>query len=932
MLNLPYKSWVLAAMMLLLPPSAFSAGLGKLTILSALGQPLAAEIDLVSVQKDELSSLAIRLASPDTFTKANIIYSPALIGARLSIERRGDGQPYVKITSSRSVSEPFISVLVELSWSRGRLVREYTALIDPPSVPSTVAVAPVVSPVVAPAAQETAPVQRVAPAVAEQPEAKEPKAALVKPAPAEKSKAVTPASVKAPNANEREYGPVKRGDTLARIAAAVKPDGVTLEQTLVGLYKSNPEAFSGDMNRLKSGQILRIPDAEKLAEILPQEAAKEIRVQAANWNAYRQKVADAAGDSPATESRGIARGKIAPVDDKSAAKEAPKEVVKLAKGEADVSNKKSGKGDAAAKEKLRALEDDAVVREKALVEANTRIAQLEKSIKEMQRLMELKGMAPGSKPESAKAEPAKAAPVQTEVPKAEATKEVPKSEPAKEAPKVDAAKEADKPVEPPKAEAAPKLNPQPVAPPPPPPPEPDLLEQLTSDPIYLGGAGLLALLGVGGYVVARRRRSQSDAEVGGAQNDTGLAPQGGRLSPAVAVPVGLPMVDDVDPLAEADLYLNFGRDVQAEEVLKDALAKNPGHEEVKLKLLQIYAGRKDKELFETVAKDLFAQTGGTGDAWLRAAGLGYALDPENAMYDAGRDVPQEQLPAAIATGGTDLDFDLELAQEEGISASAKPDFELDADKTILMNPGELAVLAAEMSAMQSPSAESADTMAALATPGQELDISLDLNSAASNVAEAPDLILDIPGGDEVNTAIDGVKAAASGNMIDFNFDSEEVVEPAAPVAAEADFSGDETVVMTPEMASSMSGKVDFELGEQVKSDTEAVSMPDLNLDVPFDQPEEVAESASPSLPALNLDDISLNFEMPQTEISAGEAAVAEAGPKDDHWYDVQTKFDLAKAYQEMGDKDGAIEILREVIKDGDVAQQAEANTLLESLS
>ena len=925
MLNLPYKSWVLAAMMLLLPPSAFSAGLGKLTILSALGQPLAAEIDLVSVQKDELSSLAIRLASPDTFTKANIIYSPALIGARLSIERRGDGQPYVKITSSRSVSEPFISVLVELSWSRGRLVREYTALIDPPSVPSTVAVAPVVSPVVAPTAQETAPVQLVAPAVAEQPEAKEPKAALVKPVPAEKSKAVTPASVKAPDANEREYGPVKRGDTLARIAAAVKPDGVTLEQTLVGLYKSNPEAFSGDMNRLKSGQILRIPDAEKLAEIPLQEATREIRVQAANWNAYRQKVADAAGDSPATESRGIARGKIAPVDDKSAAKEAPKEVVKLAKGEADVSNKKSGKGDATAKEKLRALEDDAVVREKALVEANTRVAQLEKSIKEMQRLMELKGMASGSKPESGKA-----APVQTEAPKSDATKEVPKSEPAKIAPKVDAAKEADKPVEPPKAEATPK--PKPVAPAPPPPPEPDLLEQLTSDPIYLGGAGLLALLGVGGYVVARRRRSQSDAEVGGAQNDTGLAPQGGSLSPAVAVPVGLPMVDDVDPLAEADLYLNFGRDVQAEEVLKDALAKNPGHEEVKLKLLQIYAGRKDKELFETVAKDLFAQTGGTGDIWLRAAGLGYALDPENAMYVAGRDVPQEPLPAAIATGGTDLDFDLELAQEEGISASAKPDFELDADKTILMKPGELAVLAAEMSAMQSPGAESADTMAAHATPGQELDISLDVNSAASNVAEAPDLILDIPGGDEVNTDIDGAKAAASGNMIDFNFDSEEVVEPAAPVAAEPDFSGDKTIVMTPEMASSVSGKVDFELGEQVKSNTEAFSMPDLNLDVPIDQPEELAESASPSLPALNLDDISLNFELPQTEISAGEAAAAEAGPKDDRWYDVQTKFDLAKAYQEMGDKDGAIEILREVIKDGDVAQQAEANALLESLS
>ena len=138
--------------------------------------------------------------------------------------------------------------------------------------------------------------------------------------------------------------------------------------------------------------------------------------------------------------------------------------------------------------------------------------------------------------------------------------------------------------------------------------------------------------------------------------------------------------------------------------------------------------------------------------------------------------------------------------------------------------------------------------------------------------------------------------------------------------------------MTPEMASSMSGNVDFELGEQVKSDAETVSIPDLNLDVPVDQPEHLAEAEPPALPALNLDDISLNFEVPQTEVSVGNTAVADAGPKDDHWYDVQTKFDLAKAYQEMGDKDGAIEILREVIKDGDVAQQAEANALLESLS
>ena len=930
MQNLPYKSWLLAGIMLLLSPAAFSAGLGRLTILSALGQPLAAEIDLVSVQKDEMSSLAVRLASPDAFTKANIIYSPALIGARLSIEKRADGQPYVKIVSSRSVGEPFISVLVELSWSRGRLVREYTALIDPPSLPAAVAAAPVAVPATVPA-QESAPSQPIA-AVASAPDAKEQKVAPVKPAPVEK--AAAPAAVKPAVANgpEKQYGPVKRGDTLARIAAAVKPEGVTLEQTLVGLYRSNPEAFAGDMNRLKSGQILRVPDAEKLAEITPQEAAREIRVQTANWNAYRQKVAESAGQSPATESKAIARGKIAPVDDKSAAREAPKEVVKLAKGEADVSNKKTGKGDAAAKDKLRALEDDAVVREKALAEANSRIAQLEKSIKEMQRLMELKGLSPGSKPEPAKAEPAKAEPkpAQTEAPKAEPAKDAAKAEPQKDAVKTEAAKEAEKPAEAPKAEVVPpKAKPAVAPPPPPPPPEPDLLEQLTSDPLYLGGAGVLVLLGLGGYVVARRRRAQADAYGGRDSTDAGPGAQTAGLATAIAVPTALPM-DDVDPLAEADLYLNFGRDVQAEEVLKDALAKNPAHEEVKLKLLQIYAGRKDKDLFETVAQDLYAQTGGAGDNWVRAAGLGYAFDPENPLYEAGRDVPQEELPSPLATGGTDLDFDLELAQEEGASAAVQPDFDLEANKTILMNPGELAGLAAEMSATQRMTTEAADPGAVMGSPDTAAPTPPETDAPSSSDMAAPDLVLDIPGDDEAKAGEGG--GALSGNMIDFNFDSPELGEP-APAAAAAAFSGDETVVMkldTP--AASSPAQVDFELGEGVKTEADTFALPDLNLDIPVEETGG-GEPAEPSaLPALNLDDISLNFEAPQSEPLGTAEPVADAGPKDDHWYDVQTKFDLAKAYQEMGDKDGAMEILREVIKDGDAAQQAEANALLESLS
>ena len=190
-----------------------------------------------------------------------------------------------------------------------------------------------------------------------------------------------------------------------------------------------------------------------------------------------------------------------------------------------------------------------------------------------------------AKADAAKAEPAKAEPA--------------KAEPGKDAPKAEPAKDAEKSAEAPKAEAppAPKPKPAPVAPPPPA-PEPDLIDQLTSDPLYMaGGAGVLAILGVGGYVFVRRRRAKAeeDDDAPAVKSKQPVAAAAGAAAMAVAPVVAQASVDDVDPLAEADLYLNFGRDTQAEEVLKDALAKNPNHEEAKLKLLQIYAGRKDKE-------------------------------------------------------------------------------------------------------------------------------------------------------------------------------------------------------------------------------------------------------------------------------------------------------------------------------------------------
>ncbi len=852
----------------------------------------------MSVQKDELSSLTVRLASPTAFQQANIQYSPALVGVRLSIEKRADGAAYIKIVSSRPVSEPFIELLVELSWAQGRLVRQYSALIDPPDFAQPPAPSVTVAPPASPASQPVAPAPQP---IAAAPEAAAPALATEPPAAARSKVAI-----------EGNRYTIKRGDTLSKIAAGAKPEGVTLEQMLVSLYRANPDAFVGNMSRMKAGKILRIPEREQLAEPSQRDAVKEVRVQAANWRAYRQKLAEAAGTTPAQETKSAASGKITTaVEDKAAPKEAPKEVLKLSKGE-PVAGKGKGKGGKpmSDKDRMRMLEEEVTAREKALAEANERVVQLEKSVKDMQRLLEIKGQppvgkpAPGAKPEPTP--PAKAGQdAKTEAAKAPPAKGEPTNDMAKAATQElkgeQKAAPAEKPVaiplkseaptgEPPKAEAPkaeapkaaqeqPKPKPKIVAPPPPP-PEPDLVDQLLGNALYLGGGLLVVLLVGGGYLFVRRRRSQAGDEGGGRKTAPKLkgeavaatvAISSSRSAPAAAP---APAVDDVDPLAEADLYLNFGRDAQAEEVLKEALGKNPKNEAAQLKLLQIYAGRKDKAAFEKAAHGLHTQTGGAGDNWLKAAAMGYALDAGNALYDAGKSAPAAALPTAA--GAANLDFDLEVSSG---AAAAKPDVELDtggaSDKTAVMRPGELA--------------------GAAVAGGVDVDITRDSGGAHTVAlgpkAAAPDFTLNLPGGAPDIAAGQQVKtpepAAPAGNMVDFNFDTAAAAKPAAPAL-----------------------------------------VPDFKLDLGGDAA--APAPAAPLMPELKLDDINLSLD-DSSKTVVTKAAGAEGGAKDDRWYDVQTKFDLAKAYQEMGDKDGARDILQEVMKEGDAGQQAEAKKLLATL-
>ena len=286
--NLRFRTSTLAVASCLalsgLPLAAHAAGLGKITVLSALGQPLRAEVDL-SATREELSGMTARVASPDAFKQAGLDYASALRGIRFVVDKRPDGQSVIRLSSDRPINDPFVDMLLELNWPSGRLVREYTFLLDPPEVAAKAAAQV--------SAAEAQPVVR--PSVMAPAGAKADAAAKMPPSRAE----TAPGEGKAAAAGTHE---VKRGDTLRKVASENLQEGVSLEQMLVGILRNNQEAFDGgNMNRLKSGKILTIPDKEAIEAVSPGEAKKIVVAQSADWNAYRRKLAAVAAQTPARE-------------------------------------------------------------------------------------------------------------------------------------------------------------------------------------------------------------------------------------------------------------------------------------------------------------------------------------------------------------------------------------------------------------------------------------------------------------------------------------------------------------------------------------------------------------------------------------------------------------------------------------------------------
>ncbi|MEI7431723.1 MAG: FimV/HubP family polar landmark protein, partial [Betaproteobacteria bacterium] len=676
-----------------IPLTAQAAGLGKVVVFSALGQPLRAEIE-VTATREELSDMKAQLASKNAFQQAGLDYAPDLQSIRFSIDKRPSGKTVINLVSSAPINDPFIDMLLELNWPTGRLVREYTFLLDPPEVSAKNAakVAPVAVSKPEISVDKPASSVQASAAVADEPRAKTtPPKARVQEAP------VKPVGQAADSSESRE---VKRGDTLSKIAGATKPEGVSLEQMLVGLFRANQEAFDGgNMNRLKTGKILSIPEKSALEAVSSTEARKIVIAQSSDWNAYRSKLAAVAAQTPVKEggAKQEVAGKItAKVEEKVSGSAEPKDQLKVSK--TDTANTKYG---AAAKRS----EEDLVAKEKALKEANDRLVSLEKNVVNLQKLLDLKSQ---NLAELQQRAAEKTAPVETKKPEVVAKPQPPSQPPAPVAPvvapepapvaaapvvekpaeakvlekpvevavKPETVKVEEKPAEAPVAEQKPadmpKPKPRPAPPPPPPEEEPGFVEELLENPIALaGGGGILALIAA--YAVIRRRRAgkgeapidlsstmtpTSDSltansvfrSTGGQSVDTSHTPVQTDFSQAGPGSID---TDEVDPVAEADVYMAYGRDAQAEEILLEAKQKDPKRYAIHLKLLEIYSNRKDSKQFESLASDIYAETGGVGADWEKAVAMGLKLDPANPLFGgAAKGAPVPSAPAPFDADAT----------------------------------------------------------------------------------------------------------------------------------------------------------------------------------------------------------------------------------------------------------------------------------------
>ena len=1024
-------------------------GLGELSSKSALNQNFQGDITLLSAKADELDTIRVKLADSEAFTRAGVDRPFYLSLLKFEPVLGDKGRPVIRVTSEFPIREPFMNFLVEVNWPNGRLLREYTVLLDPPTTTKRR------PPAVAPAAKVAA---------------STPRKAAVKPTTVQATPPAAPSGTVSTDGSE--YGPVRANETAWSIAKKLRTGGVSMEQMMIALLNANPQAFvDGNINRLRRGQILRVPAISEIQELSRQAARAAYREQQDAWLARRdarlQQAAEAATEPTGTGETATGAAAAEGSDQLRIATARPEGQGEAGAGDDDARSTTA----ANLRDRLIVARENAETSRQEAESLRGQVDDLQDRLADMQRLLSLKDEqlaqlqdkvitgdeaaaapepvepvvepeAPATLEVTAESTPAWVPGPDYQIPEVVnqvdadrvvggagedgtvSTEIVVESVPAGVAdavpetvgevvqgetfaigeipPQIDAdrivqmadadglvpesalmvedggAPVADVAVAPtlgseeiviemagesavmpePTAEptapvvaeiAPPVVNEPPVA------AEPPTAAPVAAEPpavqseSMLGmlernmvpiAAGAVGLLGLFGWLATRRRREEAApelAEAAAVANASAAATAADDEMDAIDQPMfdGDTMNDladssfldefspseinalqdetgEVDPVSEADVYIAYGRYQQAEELLRQALGRDPNRLALKHKLLEVHYATRNGDAFAALAQEMVdaGQDAADDDAWLRARDMGRELMPDHPLF-AARD-GEVGLSGAVS----------------GVAAAAAA---VDED-TLSLNDLELS----ELNSAYADSDSAEETL----DPSSEVSILLDLEQASELADDAvEDLPASIPLEDldsldfempESESASEAVAKQTGSDSLDLDSmmaDAEAAVDQDENlVSLDSDFSADDLQAQLDELSdlsmldSSLDDSSDLSSREApaglglVAEDTGAadsgVDEP-LSLDAAFDTVEIPDDDASETI---ELDDSML-------------AGSGEAEGDDE----VTTKLDLARAYLDMGDQDGARDILAEVVVEGNDMQRGDAEQMLARL-
>ena len=912
-----------ATLLTLSASHAHALSLGNIVVQSALGEPLRAEIDIPEMNADEAATLKATVASPEAFRAAGLEFNAALSGLRTSIQRRANGRAYIRLTSDRPVNDPFVDMILEASWNTGRIVRDYTMLFDPPNLRAT----PSAPTAPSTGTAQSSPVQtQSAPGIAINGAA----------APAGSStstrpSAGRPAAVAAAKSSVAVDGQVtvERGDTASKIAMATKPATVSLDQMLVALLRANPEAFiNNNINRIKSGAVMNVPTPEQAQAIGTAEATQTVIAQSRDFGDFRKKLAANAPNAQVAAADRKSGGSVqAQVDDKKPRSSTPDKLT-LSKGA------------------LKAQAETArIAKDRASKEATSRTAEVNKNISDLAKLgavpagaaTSVAATSSAAKPSAAATAPAApavaaAAPIVAYTPPVVAPltppATAPVTQPVGATPQAVITPTASAPVAATASAAKPVTKSQAA---PAPIEEPSLIDQLTADPLIpAAGLGIVALLaGFGIYRSRQRKKAAMEDSVfleSRLQPDSFFGASGGQKvdtqdnvggSSMVYTPSQLDAADDVDPVAEADVYLAYGRDVQAEEILREALKFNPGRVAIHQKLLEIFAKRRDLTAFESAARDTFKATNGEGPEWVRVCELGLSIDPTNSLYQAGG-MPSFAVPLEVAPIAP---------KDSGLGYGAT----LGGGAAALGAAGVAMAAHGANAASNAANSFGAATAPLTPTPGAAAagDLSFDLDLDFSLDEENANVMKDLATTERTSrmAPLSGGGMSSGFGTLDLSIEppSTTTPQPLAPITNSVGGSGLEFEL--PEVASKAKSGLTFGEVEDFKKEA-AVSF-GTTVSGPLAT---FAAKAPQPLPdnggMLEFDLGSLSLDLnDSTEGPPVEASTVTI--RDDP---LATKLSLAEEFNTIGDEDGARALIEEVIAEASGEMKSRAQAALSKLN